>query len=515
MAAGGDKPVDGSADEQRKVQLQRDEHSECEGEGRNLAAVEDDGDDGSDGVEQPRCPRSVHHRLDDGSHSVGLRCHEMPLAVGIEAVGVVEQHHNAADGSRRDQYAEELPCLLFLGSRPQPIAYLQVGDERTGNRECRADHAAHDEGCQHAARTVHADGRHDDRSQDECHQRHPRYRVTAHDGDGIGSNGGEKEGDDRNQQDGYKSKEQVVHHAQPEEDKRGDDGKDGGDADEAERQVALGSKSCRLYVTLLFLLLSLLSFHLLCRQSDGTLDDTPRLDDAYDSCHSDAADAYAAGVGREDVFGRHGADGLRDGAAAHVQYRVVEDQRHAGNDNPPHRQGADADDGGIFESDDVAQTEDSGTGVYLEHELGFLGNGLAKANHARCELTVPPAQRCHDKVVQTAQESGDEQGLSLAASLLAADQHLCGGCGFRERIFAVHVADEILAEGYHEQDAEDAAECRCYEYLQERSREGRVVEFRLKDVDGRQGEDGTCDDRTGAGSDALDDDIFAQCFAAS
>ena len=57
---------------------------------------------------------------------------------------------------------------------------------------------------------------------------------------------------------------------------------------------------------------------------------------------------------------------------------------------------------------------------------------------------------------------------------------------------AQHVAHEILAERYEEQYADDASEQRGHEYLDERRAQLGILG--LQDVDGRQGEDGPCDD---------------------
>ena len=87
LAACGDKPVDCATHEQRQVELDGDKHTEREGQCRHLAAVEHQGHDGANAVEQPRCALSAHQRLDDGSHGVGLRSSQR---VTLEAVGLVQ-----------------------------------------------------------------------------------------------------------------------------------------------------------------------------------------------------------------------------------------------------------------------------------------------------------------------------------------------------------------------------------------------------------------------------------------
>ena len=76
----------------------------------------------------------------------------------------------------------------------------------------------------------------------------------------------------------------------------------------------------------------------------------------------------------------------------------------------------------------------------------------------------------------------------------------------------MHVAYEVLAERNEEQDSQHASQGRSHENLHKRSSHFRI--FSLQDVDGWQGEDGSCHHGTRAGSDALDDDVLAQCLAA-
>ena len=76
----------------------------------------------------------------------------------------------------------------------------------------------------------------------------------------------------------------------------------------------------------------------------------------------------------------------------------------------------------------------------------------------------------------------------------------------------MHVADEILAERDEEQDSYHTAEQRTEENLEERY--CHVGILGLQDIDGRQSEDGSCHHGSRTGSDALDDDVLAQCLAA-
>ena len=130
LGACGHKPVDGATYEQRGVEFDGDEHAQGKGQGWNLAYREDDGDDGTDGIEQPGRTHTIHQWVDDGGHGIGLGSSQ--VAAG-ESVGLVEQDHHATHGSGRHQRAEEFPCLLLLGSGAQPVAHLQVGDECAGH----------------------------------------------------------------------------------------------------------------------------------------------------------------------------------------------------------------------------------------------------------------------------------------------------------------------------------------------------------------------------------------------
>ena len=321
--------------------------------------------------------------------------------------------------------------MLLLARRgAEPITNLEVGDERASHREGGADHASHDESGEHATGTTQSDGHHDHRGEDERHERHATHGVGAHDGDGVGGYGGEEEGDERHEHDAYEGEEHVaIHHAKPEEDERDDDGEDGGDADESEREVTLGALGhCRV---------GLSAFHLLGSQSDGALDDAPRLDDADDARHGDASDADALAVGLEDLFRRHVAHGSRDGGVPLVEHGVAPDESDARHDEPPHGERAEADDERIAEADDVAQSEHSGTRVHLEHQFRLVGQLLSPCHDTRGEILVPPSERGDDEVVESAHDARDEQRPSLVATLLARYEHLRGGRGFGEGVFAV------------------------------------------------------------------------------
>ena len=123
LATRGDIPVDGTTDQERNVQLQRDEHTQGECQGRNLEVGEHDGDDGTDAIENPRSSHTVHQWVDDRSHRVRLRSSQ---GTRSKSVSLVQEHHHAAYGSSTDQGAEELPSLLLLRGSTEPVTYLEV-----------------------------------------------------------------------------------------------------------------------------------------------------------------------------------------------------------------------------------------------------------------------------------------------------------------------------------------------------------------------------------------------------
>ena len=413
-----------------------------------MKTIKDDGDDRSDTVEHPRSTDSVHQRVDDGSHGVGLWSGE--LATG-KAISLVEHDHHADHRSCADEGAKKLPSLLLARCGAQPVTDLQVGDETAGHAQRRADHTTHDECGEHAAGTTQSYGYHHHTGKDQRHQCHTAHRVTAHNGDGVGCHRGEEESDDGDEQDAHDGKEQIaVHHAQPEEEERdGDDG-DAANSDDLERDVALRALHGRRGVAL--------ALHLFGSETNSTFDDSPALDDADDAGHGDAADADAAGVSLEDVLWTHAAHGSRNGRIPHVQHLVVESERHARHDQPPHGERAQADVERIFQSDDIAQAEHGGTCVHLEDELRLVSEHLSPADEAAREVLVPPAKAGHDEVVESAHDAGDEQWLGLTAALGTADEYLRRGSSLRERILAMHVADKVLAEGDEEKNAQHTAQ---------------------------------------------------------
>ena len=73
-AACSDEPVDGTANEQRQVKLQGNEHAEGKGEGRHAEGIQHERNDGTDAVEQPGRSVTTHQRFNHSSHRVRLGC---------------------------------------------------------------------------------------------------------------------------------------------------------------------------------------------------------------------------------------------------------------------------------------------------------------------------------------------------------------------------------------------------------------------------------------------------------
>ena len=293
--------------------------------------------------------------------------------------------------------------------------------------------------------------------------------------------------------------EVEVHHAGIEEGEGNHKGEHRADGDNLERDVALGAHY--LFGA------SALALHLAGSKADGTLDDAPALDDAYHASHGDATDTDGTAVGLEDGFGCHFTHRSDNIGVPLVEDGVGEKQGHTRNNKPPHGKRTEADDGGIAQTDDVAQTEDGSTGVDLEDELGMVGKLLTPCHYTRGEVLVPQTKGGDDEVVESTDETSHEQGLGLAASLGTRHEHLGGGSGFGEGIFAVHILDEILAERYEEEDAEDTTQRRSDEYAQE-------VGLEVKHIDGGHHKDGSGYHSARTGSDALDDNILAHGVAA-
>ena len=121
-----------------------------------------------------------------------------------------------------------------------------------------------------------------------------------------------------------------MHHIEIEEQQHQYQGDDGTDADDFHGEVAL----CALH----FIGNALLATNLLHSQSDCTLDDAPRLDDADDTCHGNATDTNATGVVGKDLFWSHHANRGVDGRVPLIQDSIAPKEVHAWHDDEPYGQ---------------------------------------------------------------------------------------------------------------------------------------------------------------------------------
>ena len=139
----------------------------------------------------------------------------------------------------------------------------------------------------------------------------------------------------------------------------------------------------------------------------------------------------------------------------------------------------------------------------MRYDLGLVGHGLAPAHHGGGQGFRPGAEGGDEEVVQTADEAGPDERLRRGTAAFTAHEDLRRRRGLRERILAVHLLHEILAERNQEQDAQYAAQQGTEEHLPE-------IDLHPEDVDGREGEDGTRHDGAGAAADGLDDDVLGE-----
>ena len=183
----------------------------------------------------------------------------------------------------------------------------------------------------------------------------------------------------------------TLHHIEVEEQNNQQQCDDGADGDNLHGDVPLRALHAGLYIGF--------TAHFLGSQPYGALNDAPGLDNADDTCHGYTTDTDALGIVFENIFRSHSAYGCCDFGVPLVQYGVSPNHGHTGDDNPPYGQRTGTDDGRVFQSHDIAQTEHSSTRINLEYQLGFLGQHFAEAAYAGSEILVPPAEGCHDEVV--------------------------------------------------------------------------------------------------------------------
>ena len=207
----------------------------------------------------------------------------------------------------------------------------------------------------------------------------------------------------------------------------------------------------------------------------------------------------------EYLLGAHLPDCHRHARVHQVDHLTAPDEVHQRNDHQPHKEAAAADDEGIFQTDDVAKTQDGGSGVELQNDLRLVGDGLSESQHRRAHRVRPSSESADDEVVKTTDETAHRKRARTLAAAFAAHKDLSCRGRLREWIFPVHLLDEIFPERDEEQYSQNPAEQRREEHLHE-------VDLHSKDVDGGESEYRAGHHGSGAASDGLDDDILPQTF---
>ena len=88
---------------------------------------------------------------------------------------------------------------------------------------------------------------------------------------------------------------------------------------------------------------------------------------------------------------------------------------------------------------------------------------------------MPPSEAAYDEVVETADQAAHGQQFCLRAALFARYEDLGCSRSLGEGVLAVHVLDEVFAEGYQHYDSEDTAHERGDEDLVELGLEAEDV----------------------------------------
>ena len=266
-----------------------------------------------------------------------------------------------------DEHAEELEGLLLGRSAAEPVSDFQVGDEGSCAGKGGTYHAAHDEGCYHAAGTLQTYYRHDEAGKDEGHQRHSAHGVAAHDGNGVRCHGGEEEGN--NEDDGKchaREEEIAAHDVELEEEEGGKERYDESHDDDLHGDVALCAGAFLLALCLVLLAEGGTD------EGEAAEDDGAAVPHADDARHGDAADADALGI-LENLL-RRGCGGSN--ALLHLEFRP--DEGNGGHGNPPDEHRTGTHDGGILQTDDVAHTEQGCRSVAREVEFRLHRELLAE-----------------------------------------------------------------------------------------------------------------------------------------
>ena len=345
--------------------MQGNEHTECKRQNRHTRKIEYQRQYCACEIQHPRCTLARHQRFDDRRHGVGLRSHQGILT--RETIGFVQDNHHTAYGCRAYQRPQEFPGLLLGRCCTKPVTDFQIRNEAACHTQRCADYTADDHSSHHAATTLHTYGYKHYRSDNQRHQRHAAHGVTAHDGDSVRRHGGEEECNDRHHDPCHQCLYKVMQHAYPEEDEHHYQSHAYGQSQKLHAEVFLGAEGSLSY---LFAFLA----ELLLDQPYCAGDDAPVLDDTQQTCHCDSTNTDVTSVTGIQRLWIH---------IAHTrcaQYRQ---------DDPPREERTAADDGGIFQTDDITQAQYSCRGVDGKDCLGLHGDGFAPCGHARREAVRP------------------------------------------------------------------------------------------------------------------------------
>jgi hypothetical protein len=154
----------------------------------------------------------------------------------------------------------------------------------------------------------------------------------------------------------------------------------------------------------------------------------------------------------------------------------------------------------------VAQAQDEGDRVEAQEDPRLLVDRGEGRHELEVQHLLPDGEGRHEEVVDGRDPRRLQEQLRLRAALLARDEDLGdrGRLGIRE--LAVHVADEVAAQGNEKQDAQAAAG-----ETDEDRLPGMGIE--LQDVERGQGEDRSRDHGARNAADAGDDDVLKEARA--
>ncbi len=221
--------------------------------------------------------------------------------------------------------------------------------------------------------------------------------------------------------------------------------------DDFHGQVALGTCRLRFFR-------SLFPAEFLFGHSQSRFDGTRGFYYPDDPGHCNAADPDVSGITGKDLLGAHLAYGLQNSASHQVNDLFSPDEVHQRDDTEPGQKRPAANDESVFQADDISQSEDCGTDVQFSHQFGLIGKGNSPGDHPGSENFAPPSERGDDEIVKAAYQAADEQVAGAFATRFPAYQYLCGGGGFREREFSVHIFYKIFPERYYEKDPQYASQ---------------------------------------------------------